>query len=210
MSDSTRFHDMLTRENAVLLLVDHQIGLFTGVRDIETAQLKHNVVGLAQAAQVLGVPIVATTTSADSMWGPLVPELAEVLPSDLEVIDRSTVNAWDDARVRAAVEATDRKKIIIAGISIEVCVAFPAISAAAAGFDVHAAIDASGTFSGTKRTTGLLRMHQAGVILTDYATAAVEMLADNASPLAAELYAAIDMPFATIVGQLATAYAKKS
>jgi nicotinamidase-related amidase len=210
MPDTARFHDMLTRENAVLLLVDHQIGLFTGVRDIETAQLKHNVVGLAKAAEVLGVPIVATTTSADSMWGPLVPELAKALPADLEIIDRSTVNAWNDARVRAAVEATGRKKIIIAGISIEVCVALPAISATAAGYDVYAAIDASGTFSDTKRTTGLLRMHQAGVILTDYATAAVEMLADNASPLAAELYATIDMPFATIVGQLASAYAKKS
>ncbi len=210
MPDTARFHDMLTRENAVLLLVDHQIGLFTGVRDIETAQLKHNVVGLAKAAEVLGVPIVATTTSADSMWGPLVPELAKALPADLEIIDRSTVNAWNDARVRAAVEATGRKKIIIAGISIEVCVALPSISATAAGYDVYAAIDASGTFSDTKRTTGLLRMHQAGVILTDYATAAVEMLADNASPLAAELYATIDMPFATIVGQLASAYAKKS
>ncbi|NKE59980.1 isochorismatase family protein [Lentzea sp. PSKA42] len=210
MPDTARFLDMLTRENAVLLLVDHQIGLFTGVRDIETAQLKHNVVGLAKAAEVLGVPIVATTTSADSMWGPLVPELAKALPADLEIIDRSTVNAWNDARVRAAVEATGRKKIIIAGISIEVCVALPSISATAAGYDVHAAIDASGTFSDTKRTTGLLRMHQAGVILTDYATAAVEMLADNASPLAAELYATIDMPFATIVGQLASAYAKKS
>ncbi|GEC10201.1 hydrolase [Streptomyces spinoverrucosus] len=206
----SRFHEPLSRENAALLLVDHQIGLLTGVRDIDVAQLKHNVVGLAKAAQTLEVPIVATTTAAESMWGPLVPELAEVLPPELEIIDRSTVNAWHEPRVREAVEATRRQKIIIAGVSTEVCVAFPAIAATTAGYTVFASVDASGTFSETKRAAGLLRMHQAGVILTDYATAAVEMLEDNASPLAPDLYAAIDMPFAVLVGQLATAYAKRS
>ncbi|MBC2901594.1 isochorismatase family protein [Streptomyces cupreus] len=206
----SRFHEPLSRQDAVLLLVDHQIGLLTGVRDIDVAELKHNVVGLAKAARTLEVPIVATTTAAESMWGPLVPELAEVLPPELEIIDRSTVNAWHEPRVREAVEATRRQKIIIAGVSTEVCVAFPAIAATAAGYTVFAPVDASGTFSETKRAAGLLRMHQAGVILTDYATAAVEMLEDNASPLAPDLYAAVDMPFAVLVGQLATAYAKRS
>ncbi|UYQ61977.1 isochorismatase family protein [Streptomyces peucetius] len=205
---SSRFHTPLTGENAALLLVDHQIGLFTGVRDIEVATLKHNVSALAKAAQVLEIPTVVTTTMADGMWGPLVPELAEVLPAGLEVIDRSTVNAWDDDRVRRAVEATGRKKLIIAGVSIEVCLAFPAISATAAGYDAYAAIDASGTFSETKRTAGLLRMQQAGVIVTDYATTMVEILADNSHPKGYEVYSALDMPFATLVGQLSTAYAK--
>ncbi|MGI5290677.1 isochorismatase family protein [Nonomuraea polychroma] len=204
----SRFLEPLTRDNAALLLVDHQVGLFTGVRDIEVATLKHNVAALAKAAQVLGVPTVVTTTGADGLWGPLVPELAEILPADLEVIDRSTVNAWDDSRVRAAVEATGRKKLIIAGISIEVCLAFPALSATAAGYDAYAAIDASGTFSETKRTAGLLRMQQAGVIITDYATTMVEILAENADPKAYEVYSALDMPFATLVGQLSAAYTK--
>ncbi|MFI9340066.1 isochorismatase family protein [Streptomyces sp. NPDC052773] len=208
VSGIDRFHEPLTRDNAALLLVDHQVGLFTGVRDIEVAMLKHNVTALAKAAQVLDIPTVVTTTMADGMWGPLVPELTEVLPSDLEVIDRSTVNAWDEPRVRRAVEATGRKKLIIAGISIEVCVAFPAISATSVGYDAYAAIDASGTFSETKRTVGLLRMQQAGVIVTDYATTMVEILADNADPKAYELYGAVDMPFAALVGQLSAAYSK--
>jgi nicotinamidase-related amidase len=212
MSENTpgtsRFLEPLTRDNAALLLVDHQIGLFTGVRDIDVATLKHNVAALAKAAQVLDIPTVVTTTMADGMWGPLVPELAQVLPADQEVIDRSTVNAWNDTRVRQAVAATGRKKLIIAGISIEVCLAFPAISAIAAGYDAYAAIDASGTFSETKRTAGLLRMQQAGVVVTDYATTMVEILADNADPKAYELYSAVDMPFATLVGQLSAAYAK--
>ena len=66
---STRYHERLTQDNAAVLLVDHQIGLFTGVRDIDVAQLKHKVVGLAKAAKVLGLPIIATTTSRDSLWG---------------------------------------------------------------------------------------------------------------------------------------------
>jgi nicotinamidase-related amidase len=202
-----RFYERLTPYNAALLLIDHQVGLFTGVRDIDVAQLKHNVVGLAKAAKVMGVPTIVTTTPRDSLWGPTIPELTAVLP-DVRIIDRTTVNAWDDPRIVQAVTATGRKKLIIAAISIEVCLAFPAISATAADYDVYAAIDASGTFSETKRITGILRMLQAGVIVTDYATIAVEMLADNASPKAGDLYAAIDMPFATLVGQLFGAYAK--
>src|SRR5947209_10014618 len=118
----------LTSENAAVVLVDHQVGLMTGVRDYSTGELKHNVVALAKAAKALKLPIVVTTTARDSMWGPTFPELVEALPG-IKIIDRSTVNAWDDPRVAAAIEATGRKKLIIAGISLEVCAAFPAITA---------------------------------------------------------------------------------
>ena len=100
------------------------------------------------------------------------------------------------------------EKLIVARVSTEVSVAFPAISATAAGYDVYAAIDASATFSETKRTTGILRMVQAGVIVTDYASIAVEMLNDNADPKAAQLYAALDLPYAALVGQLSAALAR--
>ncbi|MGN9779149.1 isochorismatase family protein [Micromonospora sp. H33] len=203
-----RFHTPLTADNAAVLLVDHQIGLFTGVRDLAVSELKHNVTSLARAALSLDLPLVVTTTAADNMWGPLIPELQAVLPQDLKVIDRSSVNAWQDDRVRAAVEATERSKLIIAGISLEVCAAFPAISATATGYDAYVAVDACGTFSQTKRETGLLRLLQAGVIVSDYASLAVEILADNADPAAGEVYGALDMPFATLVGQLAAAYTR--
>jgi nicotinamidase-related amidase len=87
----------LTSQNAALVLVDHQVGLMTGVRDYSTGELKHNVVALAKAAKALKLPIVATTTARDSMWGPTIPELVEALPG-IEIIDRSLVNAFDDAR----------------------------------------------------------------------------------------------------------------
>ena len=200
-----RYHERLTSDNAALLLIDHQVGLFTGVRDIPVAELTHNVVALAKAAKVLDVPTIVTATSPE-MWGPTIPELTEALKG-IPIIARTTVNAFDDDRFAKAVEAAGRKKLIIAGVSTEVCLALPAIRATGLGFDVYGVIDASGTFSETKRVTGLLRMVQAGVIVTDYSTVAVEMLKDNASPKAGDLYAALDMPFAGLVGQLAGAFA---
>src|SRR5437867_9164561 len=196
-----RDQERLTSNNAALLLIDHQVGLFTGVRDIPIAELKHNVVALAKAARVLGVPVIVTATSPE-MWGPVIPELTEALLG-IPIIARTTVNAFDDDRFAKAVKAAGRKKLIIAGVSIEVCLAFPAIHATAAGYDAYAVIDASGTFSETKRVTGLLRMVQAGVIVTDYATVAVEMLTDNASPKAGDQYASLDMHCDGLAGHLA-------
>jgi nicotinamidase-related amidase len=207
MSDPTRPYEPLTSENAALILIDHQVGLMTGVRDYSTGELKHNVVGLAKAAKALKLPIVVTTTARDSMWGPTFPELVEALPG-VPIIDRSSVNAFDDPKVAQAITATGRKKLIFAGISLEVCAAFPAITAVGKGFDAYVAVDASGTFSETKRQVGLLRMLQAGVILSDYATLMVEILKDNARQEAGAVYGAIDMPWAKLVGQIAQAYGK--
>ena len=197
----------LTSDNAALVLVDHQVGLMTGVRDYSTGELKHNVVALARAAKALKLPIIVTTTVRDSMWGPTFPELVEALPG-VEIIDRSSVNAFDDERVARAIAATGRRKLIFAGISLEVCAAFPAITAVSKGFDAYVAVDASGTFSETKRQAGLLRMQQAGVILSDYATLMVEILKDNARPEAGAVYGAIDMAWAKLVGQITRAYGK--
>lgn len=206
MTEHNRFLDSITRENAVVVLVDHQVGLLSGVRDITVDELKHNVVALARSATALGIPLVVTTTAAESMWGPTTPELVEALPTGQKIIDRSTVNAWHDDRVREAVEATGRQKVIFAGVSLEVCAALPAYAAIAAGYDAYVAVDASGTFSATKREAGLLRMQQAGVIVSDYATLMVEALADNAAPEAGAVYAALDMPFAVLVGQISAGY----
>jgi nicotinamidase-related amidase len=194
----------LTSENAAVLLVDHQVGLMTGVRDIDVAELKHNVVAMTRAAQVLGVPVIATTSDSRGLWGPTIPELAAVI-DEKQIIDRSMVNAWDDERIRAAVGATGATKLIIAGVSLEVCAAFPAISAIGDGYDTYVAVDASGTFNSTKRETGLLRLQAAGAVVTDYATPLVEILKDNSRPVAAEFYAALDMPFAALVWQLSSA-----
>jgi nicotinamidase-related amidase len=207
MADTVHPYEPLTSENAALVLIDHQVGLMTGVRDYSTGELKHNVVALAKAAKVLKLPIVATTTARDSMWGPTFPELVAALPG-AQIIDRSSVNAFDDATVARAIEATGRKKLIFAGISLEVCAAFPAMTAVGKGYDAYVAVDASGTFSETKRQAGLLRMLQAGVIVSDYATLMVEILKDNARPEASAVYDAMDMPWAKLIGQIAQAYGK--
>ncbi len=207
MSDQVRPYEPLTSDNTALVLVDHQIGLMTGVRDYSTGELKHNIVALAKAARALNLPIIVTTTASDSMWGPTFPELVEALPGT-KIIDRSSVNAFDDPTVARAIEATGRKKLIFAGISLEVCAAFPAISAIGKGYDAYVAVDASGTFNQTKREAGLLRMLQAGVVVSDYATLMVEILKDNARPEAGAVYGALDMPWAKLVGQIALANGK--
>ncbi len=103
-ANSPQTTERLTRNNALLLLVDHQVGLYTGGRDIDILQLKHNIVALTRAMLALKVPVIVTTTT-EKMWGPLIPELAEVLPG-VQRIERTTVNAWDEKRVVDAVKAT--------------------------------------------------------------------------------------------------------
>ncbi|ALS62923.1 isochorismatase family protein [Pandoraea norimbergensis] len=200
-------YSLLSRDNTVLVLVDHQIGLFTGVRDMDVGQLKHNVVALAKAAKTLGIPVIMTATVPDGMWGPTIPELTAALPG-VPVIARTSINAWDDPNVRAAIEKTGRKQVLIAGVSLEVCATFPALSLKAAGYDPRVVLDASGTFTDAKRTVGLQRLAGAGIPVTDYATAGVEMLHGNDDPKAAQVYADLDMPFANLVWQYKSALSK--
>lgn len=195
------YTEMLSRNDTVLLLVDHQVGLLSGVRDIPVGDLKHNVVALAKAAKSLGIPVIMTATMPDGMWGHTMPELREALPG-VPVLSRTVINAWNDPAVRAAIEKTGRKHILIAGVSFEVCASFPALSAKADGYDTRVVLDASGTFDDNKRTVGLARLQGAGIPVTDYATAAVELLGSNTDPKAQEVYADLDMPFSTLVWQI--------
>src|SRR5258705_13650755 len=103
MTERNRFHEFLTAENCCVLLVDHQVGLYSGVRDIGLRDLKHNAVSLAKAGQALDLPTVVTTTMADGMWGPLIPELRGGLPSGQGGDDRSTAKAWHAGRLPGAV-----------------------------------------------------------------------------------------------------------
>src|SRR5947208_11437524 len=189
MFDRNRPYEPLTSDNAALVLVDHQIGLMTGVRDMSPSELKHNVVGLAKAGEARKLPIGVATTARDSMWGPTFPELVEALPG-VQIIGRGSVNAFDDARTAHAIEVTGRKKLIFAGLSLEVCAAFPAITAISKGLDAYVAVDACGTFNDTKRQIGILRMLQAGVIISDYATLMMEVMKDNGRPEAGAVYGA--------------------
>jgi len=201
------YYETITQENSALVIVDHQIGLYTGVRDIPTDELKHNIVGLVTAIKVFGIPIIITTTT-ESMWGPMIPELQELL-KEVPIIERTTVNAWDDQRVANAINNTGRKKLIMTGITTDVCLAFPAITAAGKGYDVYAVIDASGAFTIKQGELGVTRMVQAGVKTVGYSNVVVEMLKDNANPLAFEVYSGLDMPFAGLVYGLNQYFSKK-
>jgi len=202
-SGRRRAYERLTPETAVLLLVDHQAGLVSGIRDLAPDEVRHNAVAFARAARVLGVPVVLTST-APMMWGPTLPELTEALPG-VANIERSVVNAWDEPRVRDAVARTGRRKLMIGGITTHVCLAFPAMSAVADGYDVYALLDASGTWSDLLRLTAIEQMRQAGVTITSGSAAFVEMLHDNASPIAGEFYAALDLPATRYVLQITQA-----
>lgn len=195
-----RVYERLTPESAVLLLVDHQSGLVAGVRDLSPDEVRHNVVAFARAARVLHVPVVLTST-APMMWGPTLPELTEALPG-VDNIERSFVNAWDEPRVRDAVRRTGRQKLLVGGITTHVCLAFPAMSAAADGYDVYALLDASGTWSDLLQRTAIDQMRQVGVTITSGAASFLEMLHDNASPIAGEFYAALDLPATRYILQI--------
>ena len=199
-SGRSHAYERLTPESAVLLLVDHQAGLVSGIRDLEPDEVRHNVVAFVRAARVLHVPVVLTST-APMMWGPTLPELKEALPG-VENIERSVVNAWHEPRFRDAVARTGRHQLLIGGITTHVCLAFPAMSAASDGYDVYALWDASGTWSDLLRLTAIDQMTQAGVTITSGAAAFVEMLHDNASPIPGELYAALDLPATRYILQI--------
>src|SRR2546427_3274106 len=163
-SGRSRAYGPLTPESAVLLLVDHQSGLVSGVRDLAPDEVRHNIVAFARAARVLRVPVVLPPPGP-MMWGPTLPELTEALRG-VDNIERSVVNAWDEPRVRDAVKRIGRQKLLIGGITTHVCLAFPAMSAVADGYDVYALLDASGTWSGLLQPTSIDQMRQGGGPIT--------------------------------------------
>jgi nicotinamidase-related amidase len=199
----------LTRETAAVLLVDHQVGLILGSRNPDPLVLRKNTVGLARAAQLLNVPVVVTTTMAEGMFGPLFQELADLVPAD-QVINRRTVNAWDEPRVVDAVDRTRRPQLIVAGINTAVCTCLPALSAKAAGYEVYVALDASGAFDETERLTALLRMTQGGVIVADFNALVAEMIADNSDPRAAEVYGVVRQSHAASLADVYMALTRRA
>ena len=155
-----KFYETINTENGALVLVDHQIGLYTGVRDIPIEESKHNIIGLVKAAKTFKLHIVVTTTT-ESMWGPMIPELQNLLKG-IPTIERTTVNAWDDPRVASAIEKTGRKKLIMTALWTEACLTFPAIDALNEGYEVYVVVDAVGGTSVTAHEAALRRIEQAG------------------------------------------------
>lgn len=182
--------DPVTPENSILLLIDHQSGLMGGVGTTDPHLLRDNLVGAVKAAKILGVPVILTEVTPN-LWGPFIPDVTSIDP-DIKVISRTIINAWDDPQVRTAIEQTGRKKVLIGAITTNVCLAFPAISLTAAGYDVHALMDLSGTYNELLEKSALEYLKQGGVVISSAYTAFCQMIYDNARPVANEVYAALD------------------
>lgn len=175
---STPNTDRLTPDNAALLLVDHQAGLANGINDQSVLEFRTALTALAKIGKLFDLPTVITTSAADGPNGPLLPELKAILPKAPVISRPGEINAWDNADFVAAVEKTGRKKLLIAGISTDVCVAFVALSAVKAGYEVYAVLDASGTWNKLVQEAAVARMVQAGVIPMTWVAVGAELQAD--------------------------------
>lgn len=168
----------LDKSQAAVLLVDHQAGLLSLVRDIEPDKFKNNVLALADLAKYFKLPTILTTSFETGPNGPLVPELKEMFPDAPYIARPGQINAWDNEDFVKAIKATGKKQLIIAGVVTEVCVAFPALSALAEGFDVFVVADASGTFNEMTRDAAWRRMEAAGAQLMTWFGVACELHRD--------------------------------
>lgn len=168
----------LDKQSAAVLLVDHQTGLLSLVRDIEPDLFVNNVLALADLARYFELPTLLTTSFENGPNGPLLTELKERFVDAPYIARPGQINAWDNEEFVAAVKATGRQQLIIAGVVTEVCVAFPALSAIEEGFEVFVVTDASGTFNALTRDSAWARMSAAGVQLMSWFGVACELHRD--------------------------------
>ncbi|GAB3480785.1 isochorismate family cysteine hydrolase YcaC [Azotobacter salinestris] len=173
-----RPYNRLDKDNAVVLLVDHQAGLLSLVRDFTPDEFKNNVLALADIARFFQLPTILTTSFEKGPNGPLVPELKAMFPEAPYIPRPGQINAWDNADFVDAIKATGRRQLIIAGVVTDVCVAFPTLSALAEGFEVFVVTDASGTFNPVVREAALNRMSQAGAQLMNWFAVGCELHRD--------------------------------
>ena len=171
-------YNRLDKDNAAVLLVDHQTGLLSLVRDIDPDKFKNNVLALADLAKYFNLPTILTTSFEDGPNGPLVPELKDLFPDAPYIARPGQINAWDNEDFVKAVKATGKKQLIIAGVVTEVCVAFPALSALAEEFEVFVVTDASGTFNEITRHSAWDRMSANGAQLMTWFGLACELHRD--------------------------------
>ncbi len=191
LSPSKKFEmsNQFTPDNSALVLVDYQVGTLQLIRINSSDQSLRNAVMLAKAAKAYGMPIVLTTSQEDHIQGPLAPALQHISPEAYKnrVKRVGIVNAWSDPNFSAAVEATGRKKLIMGGVTTDICLIFPSISAVQAGFDVQAVMDASGSSYEMQEEMSRRRMERAGVVLTTTNTIIAELVQDWSSPQGSEL-----------------------
>lgn len=178
-----------TSTNSALVLIDHQGGTMKLIKNIPLDVVKRNTLALAKTAKILGVPVVLTSSQEENVQGPLLPELERVLPDAFAARIRRAgiVNAWNDPNFKKAVEATGRRNLIMAGVTTDVCLVYPAISACREGYQVQAVMDASGSPYELSEDMARRRMEREGVVLTATNTLMAELAQDWNRPEGGQL-----------------------
>ena len=192
---------LIDPSDALVLLLDHQSGLFQTVKDIAVADLRRNVEMIAKLCTLLNIPLITTASEPAGPNGPLMPEIHHYAPHANYVARKGEVNAWDNADFVATVASTGRRTLIMAGVWTSVCVMFPALDAHLAGYDVYAVIDASGDPSEMASRTSLARFVQGGVKPTTTNALLSELHRTWARPEAvslAELYGVVAPNYAAV------------
>ncbi len=178
-----------TSTDSALLLIDHQIGTMKLIKNIPLDMVKRNTLALAKTAKILRVPVVLTSSQEQNVQGPLLPELEKILPEAFAARVRRAgiVNAWNDPNFKKAVEATGRRNLIMAGVTTDVCLVYPAISACREGYQVQAVMDASGSPYELSEDMSRRRMEREGVVLTATNTLMAELAQDWSRPEGSQL-----------------------
>ena len=176
-------------ETSALVLIDHQVGTMQLIKTLDVDMVKRNTLALAKAAKILNLPVVLTSSQEDRIQQPLMPELAEILPEAYaaRVRREGIVNAWEDPNFKAAIEKTGRKQLIMGGVTTDVCLIYPTISAVEDGYEVQAVLDISGSPFALSEETARKRMELAGVQFTATNTIIAELAQDWASPHGSQL-----------------------
>jgi nicotinamidase-related amidase len=184
-----RIPSRFSAETSALLLIDHQVGTMQLIKNIDRELVAKQSIALAKMAKILDMPVVITASQEDRAQGPILSTIAEILPKAhaVRVKRPGVVNAWAYPDFRNAVLATGRKNLIMAGVTTDVCLIFPAIDAALEGFAVQAVMDASGSPSELSEAFSRQRMHDAGVVLTATNTLIAEIAQDWSTPAGQQL-----------------------
>lgn len=173
----TNYHKLYTPEDSALVFIDHQPQMLFGVANIDRSGLINNVTLLARVAKEFGVPTVLTAVETQGFSGYLWPQLLDVFPGH-PIVERTSMNSWDDAGFRKAIEATGRKNIILTGLWTEVCVTWPALAMIEAGYTIYVVEDCCGATSQAAQDAALSRMVQAGAIRVTTIAALLEWQRD--------------------------------
>lgn len=173
----SQYHKLYTPADSAVVFIDHQPQMTFGVANIDRATLINNVTLLAKVAKEFNVPAVLTAVETESFSGYIWPQLLDVFPGQ-HVIERSSMNSWDDAGFRKAIEATGRKNIIMTGLWTEVCVTWPTLEMLGAGYNIYVVEDCCGATSQAAHDAALSRMVQAGAVRTTTIAALLEWQRD--------------------------------